>query len=45
MSSRAKTTLGFLALAAFMMLASVSSLVRVTQLRAHSTLGGGLFIP
>src|SRR3954470_20993034 len=45
MSSRAKTTLGFLALAAFMMLASVSSLVRVTQLREHSTLGDVLFIP
>src|SRR3954468_10717231 len=45
MSARAKTTVGFLALAAFIMLASVSSLVRVTQLRAHSTLGDVLFIP
>ena len=45
MSSRAKTTIGFLALATFMMLASVSSLVRVTQLREHSTLGDVLFIP
>ncbi len=45
MSSRTKTTLGFLALAALMMLGSVSSLVRVTQLREHSTLGDVLFIP
>ena len=45
MSSRARTTLVFLALAACMMLASVSSLVRVIQLREHATLGDVLFIP
>ena len=45
MSPRAKTTAGFLALAALLMLVSVSSLVRVTQLREHSTLTDVLFIP
>jgi len=45
MSSRGKTTLGLLSLAACMMLASVSSLMQVTHLREHSTLGDVLFIP
>jgi tetratricopeptide (TPR) repeat protein len=45
MSPRAKTTAGFLALAALLLLVSVSSLVRVTQLREHSTLTDVLFIP
>jgi tetratricopeptide (TPR) repeat protein len=45
MNPRVKTTAGFLALAALMMVASVSSLVRVTQLREHSTLADVLFIP
>jgi tetratricopeptide (TPR) repeat protein len=45
MSPRAKTTAGFLAAAALLMLVSVSSLVRVSQLREHSTLSDVLFIP
>ena len=45
MSRRAKFTVSFLLLAALLMLASVSSLVRVTQLREHSTLTDVLFIP
>lgn len=45
MSPRAKTTAGFLAIALLLMLVSVSSLLRVTQLREHSTLTEVLFIP
>ena len=45
MSPRAKTTAGFLVLALFLMLVSISSLLRVTQLRERSTLGEVLFIP
>ena len=45
MSTRAKTTTAFLALAGIMMVASVSSLVRVVQLREHATLSEVLFIP
>jgi tetratricopeptide (TPR) repeat protein len=45
MSARAKTTAGFLVLALFLMLVSISSLLRVIQLREHSTLAEVLFIP
>ena len=45
MSLRIKTTAGFLVLASLLMLVSVSSLLRVTQSREHSTLGEVLFIP
>jgi len=45
MSPRAKTTAGFIAFALLLMLVSVSSLLRVTQLREHSTLTEVLFIP
>jgi tetratricopeptide (TPR) repeat protein len=45
MSARAKMTAGFLALATLLMFASVTSLLRVTQLREHSTLSEVLFIP
>src|SRR4051794_9866457 len=45
MSTRIRTTAGLLALAALIMVASVSSLLRVTQLREHSTLSEVLFIP
>jgi len=45
MRARARTTLLLLSVAAMAMLASVSSLLRVTQLRAGSTLSEVLFIP
>ena len=45
MNRRAKSSVFFLVLAALLMVASVSSLIRVTQLREHSTLTDVLFIP
>jgi tetratricopeptide (TPR) repeat protein len=45
MSPRTRSTVSFLLLAVLLMVASVSSLVRVTQLREHSTLTDVLFIP
>jgi len=45
MSPRAKTTAAFLTIASLLMLLSVSALLRVTQLREHSTLTEVLFIP
>src|SRR4051812_48618106 len=45
MNSRAKSTATFLLGAALLMVASVSSLLRVTQIREHSTLTDVLFIP
>jgi tetratricopeptide (TPR) repeat protein len=45
MSPRTKTTAAFLTIASLLMLLSVSALLRVTQLREHSTLTEVLFIP
>jgi hypothetical protein len=45
MSPRAKTTAAFLIIASLLMLLSASALLRVTQLREHSTLTEVLFIP
>jgi tetratricopeptide (TPR) repeat protein len=45
MKPRARTTVSLLLAAALIAAASVSSLLRVTQLRAHSTLTDVLFIP
>ena len=45
MRARVRTTAAFLLLAVLMMAASVSSLVRVVQLRENSTLAEVLFIP